>query len=116
MNTRKVAAEYRLSKWAGIIQERKDSGKNVKDFCLDTGISKHSYFYYQKKLRMAACEELVKGSETTELVPAGWMQLTEEKQSKTATIDIEIGGCHVNVDKETDPELLKQVCQVLRSL
>ena len=116
MNTRKVAAEYRLTKWAGIIQERKNSGKSIKDFCLDTGISMHSYFYYQKKLRMVACEELVKGNETAELVPAGWIQLTTEKQNRTATIEVEIGGCHINVSKETDIELLKQVCLVLRSL
>ena len=114
MNTRKVAAEYRLTKWAGVIQERKNSGRSVKDFCLDTGISMHSYFYYQKKLRMAACEGLV--NETAELVPAGWIQLTAEKQNRTATIEVEIGGCHINVSKETDLELLKQLCLVLRSL
>jgi putative transposase len=116
MNTKKVAAEYRLAKWAGIIQERKNSGKSIKDFCLDTGISMHSYFYFQKKLRMATCDELSKGNETTELVPAGWIQLTTEKQNRTATIEVEIGGCHINVSKETDPELLKQVCLMLRSL
>ena len=102
MNTRKVAAEYRLTKWAGVIQERKNSGKSIKDFCLDTGISMHSNFYYQKKLRMVACEELVKGNETAELVPAGWMQLAAEKQNRTTAIDIEIGCCHINVSKETD--------------
>lgn len=113
MNTRKVAEGYRLTKWTGIIQERKNSGKSVKDFCSDTGISMHSYFYYQRKLRLAACENL-EGNENG-LVPSGWMQLTTERQTET-TIDIEIGGCHINVKKETDPELLKQVCLILRSL
>ncbi len=114
MNTRKVAAEYRLTKWAGIMQERKNSDKSIKDFCLDTGISMHPYFYFQKKLRMATCQGLV--NETAELVPTGWIQLTAEKQNRTATIEVEIGGCHINVSKETDLELLKQVCLVLRSL
>ncbi len=115
MNTKKVAEEYRLSKWAGIIQERKNSGKSIKNFCKDTGISMHSYFYFQRKLRMVACEKLEEESVATGLVPLGWMQLTTEKQTN-AMLNIEIGGCHINVNNETDPELLKQVCRILRLL
>ncbi len=116
MNTRKVAEEYRLTKWAGIIQERKSSGKSVKDFCLDSDISMSAYFYWQRKLREAACEKIENTNEYTGMVPAGWMQLTTEQQNKTTTIDIEICGCCIKVNKETDLELLKQVCLMLRSL
>ena len=116
MNTRKVAEEYRLSKWAGIIQERKSSGKSVKDFCFDSDISMSAYFYWQRKLRETACEKIENTNEYTEMVPAGWMQLSTEQQNKTATIEIEIGDCRINVNKETDPALLKQVCLMLRSL
>lgn len=58
MSTRKITAEYRLSQWAQIIQARNESGKSVKDFCEDAGVNKNAYFYWQRKLREAACKDL----------------------------------------------------------
>jgi putative transposase len=117
MDSQKVATEYRLSKWAQVIKARLDSGQNVKDFCTTAGISKNSYFYWQKKLRESACTELVKTDEPGKTIPSGWMQV-EPKQALCAekTLDIEINGCHITVNAETDPELLKKVCLTLRSL
>lgn len=115
MDTQKIADEYRLSKWAQVIQARLDSGQSIKDFCLASGISRNAYFYWQKRLRKAACTALEKLEEPRNLVPNGWVQLAQPQQMK-ATLDIEISGCRVNVEVDTDPELLKKVCRVLRSL
>ena len=117
MDTKKAAAEYRLSQWAQVIQARLDSGQSIKDFCKTAGISRNAYFYWQKKLREAACTELAKTEEPRNIVPSGWMQLTpKQAQHRKESLDIEINGCHVTVNAETDPELLKKVCRVLRSL
>jgi putative transposase len=117
MDTQKVTSEYRLSQWAQVIQARLDSGQSVKDFCLANGISRNAYFYWQKKLRKAACTELAKTEESRNVVPSGWMQLTPKQvQHAKETLDIAINGCHVTVNAETDPELLKKVCRVLRLL
>jgi hypothetical protein len=43
------------------------------------------------------------------------MQLAQSQEMKS-TLDIEVGGCHVTVDAQTDPELLKNVCRILRML
>jgi putative transposase len=118
MDTQKVTAEYRLSQWAQVIQTRLDSRQKIKDFCQTTGISKNAYFYWQKKLRKVTCTELAKTTEEPRnIVPSGWMQL-EAKQVQHAkeTLEIEINGCHVTVNGETDSELLKKVCRTLRSL
>jgi putative transposase len=118
MDTQKVATEYRISKWAQVIEARLSSGQNIKDFCQGAGISRNAYFYWQKKLRKAACTELVKTEEPKNIVPSGWMQL-EAKQVQLHTkdvLDIEINGCHITVNTETDPELLKKICRTLRSL
>jgi len=76
MDTQKVAAEYRLSQWAQVIQTRLDSGQSVKDFCQTAGISRNAYFYWQKRLRKVACAELEKTEEPRNIAPSGWMQLT----------------------------------------
>lgn len=117
MDTKKVAKEYRLSQWAQTIQARRDSGQSVKDFCQRAGISRNAYFYWQKKLREAACTELA-GLETSQnFAPNGWARLAA---SDTPTVKsgliIEVGGCQITVNAGTDTKLLATVCHVLRSL
>jgi len=117
MNTQKIAKEYRLSQWAQIIQACKESGKSIKDFCEDTGVNKSAYFYWQHKLREAACKGLAEAEESKEIVPGGWVRLSPVKpQYAESSILIEINGCHITVNGDTDLELLKNVCSVLRSL
>jgi putative transposase len=118
MDTQKITKEYRLSQWAQIIQARNESGKSVKDFCEDAGINKNSYFYWQRKLREAACNGLTGATdESKEIVPDGWVRLSPVKpQYADDGISIEINGCHITVKGNTDLELLKSVCGVLRSL
>jgi len=58
MDTRDIAAEYRLAHWAQIMRNRIDSGLSIRAFCENAGIRENTYFYWQKKLRETACEEL----------------------------------------------------------
>lgn len=117
MDTRKAASEYRLSQWAQVVQERRNSGQSVKDFCRTAGISRNAYFYWQKRLREAACTKLVKTEEPKSVMPGGWIRLASAPaQLPAGVLDIEIGGCHVTVTTETDHGLLAKVCQTLRSL
>jgi len=142
MNTRKIAAEYRLSHWAQIMREKSQSGLSAKDFCQKIGISENTYFYWQKRLREAACRELttVKPQETVELItnrpiipktdepiipktkeplaPSGWAVCTaiETTAEKDKALAIEIKGCRVLAEADTDSGLLMKVCRMLVSL
>ena len=60
MNTRQMASEYRLAQWSQAMQEHKASGENIDTFCQTKGVSRNTYFYWQKKLREAACRQLAK--------------------------------------------------------
>jgi len=115
MDIQKVTADYRLSQWMHVIQERQCSRQSIKDFCREKGISSNAYFYWQRKLRKAACAELTNPEEPVNYVPEGWMQLAQGQEIKS-TLDIEVGGCRVTVDESTDSELLKKVCRILRVL
>ena len=75
MNTREIAEEYRLSHWAGIMQERKESGLSVRAFCKNAGFHENSYFYWQRRLREATCEELARIQDKPNMVPPGFMEV-----------------------------------------
>ena len=96
MNTRYIAEEYRMSHWAGIIKERQESGLSIKEFCKNAGCHANSYYYWQRKLRDAACEELAKiqGS-TTNLAHPGFteVKLSNHTALPSATIALEKQIC-----------------------
>ena len=86
MNTRYIAAEYRLSHWAKIMQDRIESGQSITAYCKAVGIHENVYYYWQKKLREAACEQLtvvpvepnkaaIDVSQNTELIATGFTEV-----------------------------------------
>jgi len=78
MDSRKITTEYRMNQWAQIIQDRKTSGQSVKDYCESRGLSRDSYFNWQRKLREATCEQLtIIQSKTSEIgsTPPGFTEI-----------------------------------------
>ena len=115
MDTSKVTAEFRAAQWIQIIKDRQESGMNIKNYCLSKGISRDSYFYWQSKLRNSACNSMTKAGEISAPVPKGWMQLSDTGEIKSS-LNIEVSGCRIVVDNNTDPELLKNICRILRTM
>ena len=119
MNTRDIAAEYRMAHWAQIIPERTESKQSIRADCEETGIHENTYFDWQNKLREAACA----GMQTTgqpdgkSLVPKGWTALSvKEEAFQTQCLTVEISGCRIRVLADTDPMLLVKVCRALKAL
>lgn len=120
MNTRKIATGYRMAQWSQAIQERTAQGESIKDFCERRGINRNTYFYWQRRLREEAYEELIQGdkTETSEaLAPKGWTvcKLPEPMSEKEAII-IEIGQGRIVVNGDIDSTRLEKVCRVMMKL
>lgn len=58
VNTREIAREYRLMHWAQVMQERVQSGQSIKAYCKQIGICTNTYFYWQRRVRVAAANEM----------------------------------------------------------
>lgn len=58
MNTREVTQKYRLNKWTEIVRECRSSGQTVSAWCADHDINPKTYYYWLRRIRMAACEAL----------------------------------------------------------
>lgn len=120
MNTRKIATGYRMTQWSQAIQERTSQGESIKDFCERQGISRNTYFYWQRKLREAACQELIVAKKTEHieaLAPKGWAVCEPpEPVSGKETVIIEIGRGRIVVNGEIDSARLEKVCRVLMKL
>lgn len=120
MNTRKTATEQRLAHWSQLMRERAEKGLSIRAYCENAGIHENTYFYWQHKLREAAClgtQMATIESEEKSLVPKGWATLSvSEKSAQPEGLTIEVGGCRITVCAETNPELLAKVCRTLKEL
>ena len=117
MNTRDIAEEYRLNHWAEVMQERNASGMNIREFCKTAGFHENVYYYWQRKLREAACQELLPATNENSVIPSGWAICEPAKAEPSGnTIHIEIGKCRVTMSRDFNPEELTKVCRVLIAL
>lgn len=119
MDTRVAAREVRLRQWAEIMRERTASGQSISAWCESHGIRRQQYFYWQRKLREAACSELAIRTPEDEqgMTPGGWARLEPAQPPSTESgVTIEVGGYRVTATTSTDPALLAQVCRMLKSL
>lgn len=117
MNTREIATEFRLSHWAQIMQERAASGQSIRAYCMANGIGTNVYFYWQRKLREAAAEQLgdAQRGQLQALVPSGWAAISasEEAVEQAGGLTLHVGGVEIQVHQGFDEELLASVCRAL---
>jgi len=118
MNTREIAAEFRLGHWARIMQERADSGLSIRAYCKENGIGTNVYHYWQRKLREAAVEQLSAAAhpEQQALVPSGWATVSPAEEAvpeQAEGLTLRIGVAEVEVRPGFDEALLASVCRAL---
>lgn len=126
MNTRKVAAEYRLAHWTQIMRRKKESGLSVKVFCENEGLHENIYYYWQRKLREAACAQMAEmQSEQVQvnLVPSGFAELKVVETYKPPTlpefatqgeIRIDIAGIRIAADSTYPSEKIATLLGLLK--
>lgn len=129
MNTREIAAKYRLTHWTQIIHRRNESGLSIKAFCASEGFHENIYYYWQRKLREAVCEQMreIQTQHTqTDLIPPGFAELKAAQaqqrlplqgNSGKGEIRIELAGIRIAADSTYPAEkiaallaALKQTC------
>lgn len=119
MNTKDMTTNYRLAHWAQVMRERRESGLTVKAFCREAGFRENMYYYWQRRLREAACEQVVQNSPVAcftevRLEPApAKPALPEPADRQSGRLCIEISGMRLTADGDYPPE---QLARLLREL
>ena len=116
MDTRLMANQYKLEQWATLIQECRASGMMIKDWCEQNNIKKDCFYYWQRKVRQAACLAITEStlpSQRFSEIPSVVTETTTVGDFR-AELTILVGGVIVSVSKGTDLGLLKSVIEVLK--
>lgn len=75
MDTRQVTREMRLQYWAGVLKERQESGQSVRAWCRENEVGEKTYYYWQRRLREAACNELTLRQEQTRSIGPAFAEI-----------------------------------------
>jgi len=115
MNTRAMAMEYRLAQWAQALHERVDEGQSIDELCQAKGVSRNTYFYWQRKVREAAARQLEKAAAESSqaLVPGGWATVQESVPEQLDCLKLRIGSAEIEVHPGYDEALLASVIKTL---
>jgi hypothetical protein len=124
MDVQKVTHEIRLRQWIGIIKECRSSGNSVKSWCEEKGISEKSYFYWQRRVREAACQELTAYQEqkATKADPGDTgtpvfteCRIPEDNHSGGTAITIHLNRVVVEIRHGADAAMIESILRTLRT-
>ena len=108
MKISKVKQEYQLQEWSGMLRERKESGLSVKEWCLEQGISEHSYYYRLRRLRQAACTAL----EQAQPLQLAEVPLAPKQKENHAKLRLTIKSATLEI-MDADCSVLDQVLRMI---
>ena len=105
---RKHLSSIKSEFWSGHIRAWKESGLKKSEYCRQNGLSRHAFYYWQKKLDRS------NGSDNT-VVPLSFMVQATGTKEKTLSLNI---GQRFQIDIQDDfnCEVLKKLINTLESI
>ncbi len=58
MDVREATQQITLSQWTALVQDQKNSGQTVRNWCTENGISEGQFYYYQSRVRQKLLEQV----------------------------------------------------------
>lgn len=120
----KVSSEQRLMEWAELVRECRSSELTCREWCAQHGIAERRYHYWQKRVFERAIVE--KGESAAKGLPeertVRFVELPEPQERNyyaqragQAIASIRIGEAAIEIYPWTEPDVVKQLYQVLRT-
>lgn len=95
------------------MRERIESGLSIRAYCKNAGFHENVYYYWQRKLRQAACEQLGStGFAEVKLVESS-PQSMQAATPVSGQISVEVAGVHITADSSYPIEKLTLLVKAL---
>lgn len=121
MDTRSIKRNYQLQQWRKIIQEQTTSGLTIDEYCKQNGLSRNSYFYWLRLVRVDAVNaqqnsagfvELKLPDPSNDAVPCITPISAPVQESSQLTLSV--NGVVIQVTDRTSSDLLARTIEVIR--
>ena len=115
MNVTDLKAQMHMQEWSKLIEARQDSGLSIKEWCRQNNLPESRYYYYLKKLRLAACEILPserRDDSQFALVP-NHARVSSRAATRSSNIKIILSNSVVEIGEGADEAQVKFTLEVL---
>lgn len=115
MNVTDLKTQMHMQEWSKLIAARQDSGLTIKEWCRQNNLPESRYYYYLKKLRLAACENLPTESQDGSqfaLVP-NHARVNNPVVARSGNIKITLSNAVVEIGEGADEAQVRFTLEVL---
>lgn len=121
MDTRSIKRNYQLQQWRKIIQEQTASGLTIDEFCKQNGLSRNSYFYWLRLVRVEAVNAQQNSTGFVEMrLPAPHNDAEpcvtpiSAPEQEPSQLTLSVNGIVIQVTDRTSSDLLARTLEVIR--
>ena len=120
-STKTTAAELRMQMWTARIQECKNSGKTIREWCKENGIAEKTYYYWHKKVSDRICTAVVREKDNyfpTNLMGNNvenhrFIEVKPIKYEHGSPVTMYIGETRITVDSDISDEFLMRLMKAV---
>ena len=115
MKVTNLKTQMHMQEWAKLIDARQESGLGIKQWCQQNNLPESQYYYYLKKLRLAACESLPlerRGESQFALVP-NQARVSNPTVTRCSNIKITLSNAVIEIGGGATEAQVKFIMEVL---
>ena len=116
MNMKRIRHEMNLQKWTQIVEECRSSGKTAVKWCAENDINIKTYYYWQRRVLKAVCNELAVVNNNVEKSPAFAEVMLPGTRRPEVAITLNLNNISVQIHNGADESVISQTLKVLRNL
>lgn len=116
--SRKLTNKYRLEQWTAIIQERISSGKRVDVWCRENNISRDSYYYWLRKVKLSVIKDkpTKPSPQLPKVVPLMPPQSSSEASGSGTAIILRVNGITLEIRNSASDIIIERTLKVLQRI
>ena len=111
-----VKNQYLLEQWTRLIQDCQSSGMRVDDWCEANGVTHHAYYYWLRKVRKAACQDLSVTSEMESSTHFKQLEVQVPTANTQAAVIIHLPSATLEIQNGATQQTVEAVLLALKSI
>lgn len=107
---------FRKEQWKQLILDCQNSGMTIQDWCAQQGVTKHTYYYWLRRIREDACHDLPVVQEKNRPVCFKKLEVSTPVSSTEAAVIIRLPSATLEVREGTSRQTVEAVLLALKSI
>ena len=114
MNSVIVSKQLRLSHGASLVKACQESGMTVNEWCSTNGITKHTYYYWKRKLKDLCLDQMEMPS-FVDISGTGSVNANAVLPCREASASVMANGVRIDLYEQASPSFLRNLLEAAKN-